>query len=334
MKILKLCIALFLCFSHAFGDMINPITDICWECIFPITLSGINVTPNTKDFTKYNTPICICANTPQKVGIPTKIGIPLTFFEPARMVDVTRHPYKLVGLGGIQLGKQKLKNHGSISYIDETQSHTSFHHVHYYVYPILALFGLLTDFQCVEKGELDVAYMSEFDPLWSDESLQNIFNPEAALFSNPLAQLACIADCTLASMNKPDDKLFWCAGCQGSLYPFVGHVSHHTSLLQSSSLIVHRCLAKLHRTGVILGYNEDDFCESRPMPVIKKTLYKTQIVRPKPQTSGECHALGKSDQLWGLGKTYPYKGEDDFVYLLWIKKQCCLDAVQPTVLSY
>ena len=308
--------------------MINPITDVCWECIFPITLSGLNVTPNTSDFSNYNSAICACA------GTPPKIGLPITFWEPARIVEVTRHPYKLVGLGGIQLGTNTVKNRGSISAIEETPSQTSFHHVHYYVYPILSLLGILTDFQCVEKGELDIAYMSEFDPFWSDESLQNIFNPEAHFFSSQLAQLTCIADCTKSGLNKPTDKLFWCAGCQGSLYPFVGHVSHHRGGLQASSLLVHRCLAKLHRIGVVKGYENNDFCEAKVMPIIKKSLYKTQIVRPIPQSQGSCHALGKSDQLWGIGKTYPVGGEDDFVYLIWMKKQCCIDDVGPTLLSF
>lgn len=313
--------------SSIHGDIVNPITDVCWECIFPITLGGINVTPNSKDFSSYSTPICICS------GIPPKIGVPITFWEPARMIDVTRQPYKLVGLGGIQLGTANIKNRGSSSLISETPEKTSFYHVHYYIYPILSLLGLLTDFQCVESENLDVTYMSEFDPLWGDDSLQNIFNPEASLFANPLAQLACIADCTQSSLNNPNDKLFWCAGCQGSLYPFGGAVPHTRGPLQASSLLVHRCLAQLHRMGIVKGYEKDDFCEPRRMPIIKKSLYKTQIVRPVPQTSGACHALGKSEQIWGIGKTYPVGGEDDFVYLIWIKKQCCLDAVRMAPLA-
>jgi conjugal transfer pilus assembly protein TraU len=314
-------------FLQLYGDIINPITDVCWGCLFPMTFGGVNVTPSAQDFSSYSLPVCTCP------GVPPKVGVPLTFWEPARMVDVTRRPYKLVGLGGIKLGSDSLKKRGSVSLIEETPSHTSFHHVHYYIYPILAILNYLTDLQCIEAGELDVAYMSEFDPLWGDDSLQNIFNPEAALFSNPLSILTCIIDCTSSSLNKPLDKLFWCAGCQGSLYPFGGHVAHHSGPLQASSLLVHRTLAKLHRMGIVKGYEETDFCEAKAMPIIKKSLYKTQIVRPIPQTSGPCHALGKSDQLWGTGKTYPAGGEDDFVYLLWIKKQCCLDAVRPALLA-
>lgn len=327
MKTILISFNLLLCSFLNADIMINPITDVCWECLFPMTFGGVNITPDKKDFTNYDQFTCICADT------PPKIGIPVTFWEPARMIDVTRHAYKLVGLGGIQIGKGSLKNRGSVGRIDELSTQTSFFHVHFYTFPILNLLGILLDFECVEKGDLDVTYMSEFDPLWVDDELQNIFNPEAALFSSQLAQLACIADCTKSSLSKPTDKLFWCAGCQGSLYPFSGHISHYIGSLQASSLLVHRTLAKLHRIGVVMGYEKGDFCKPRLMPIIKKSLYKTQIVKPIPQTEGECHALGKSDALWGRGKTFPSKGGDDFVYLIWMKKQCCLDAVKPALLS-
>lgn len=191
-------------------SMVNPLTDVCWECIFPMTVGGVNITPQENEFTEYSQVVCACA------GTPPKIGIPLSFWEPARLIDVTRHSYKLVGLGGVTLGTETVKNRGSVGSIGDLSN--SFYHVHYYVFPVLSMLGLLTDLDCISKEEMDVMYMSEFDPLWGDDELQNIFNPEAQLFGNPLAVLACIVDCTDASLNrKPSDKLFWCAGCHGSL---------------------------------------------------------------------------------------------------------------------
>lgn len=322
MKILFPLFSLFLFSSLTAGSIVNPFTEVCWECLFPITISGVNVMPGTNDLTTHNSRICTCA------GTPPKVGVPLTFWEPMRLIDVTRHAYKLIGLGGISIGNESVKNRGSIGQIDEVTSKTSFYHVHWYEYPLLSLLGLFTDFMCVEKGDLDFAYMSEFDPLWNEDQLSAILNPEAGLFANPLAQLACIADCVSASTSKPSDALFWCAGCEGSLYPFTGNVAHHEGGIQASSLLVQRMIAHLHRMGVVKGYEASDFCEPRVMPIVKKSLYKTQLVRPIPQTSGACQPLGKSDLLWGSGKSYPRSGED-FVYLLWIKKQCCLDAVKP-----
>lgn len=304
------------------GKFINPITDVCWDCLFPITVSGVNVTPGQKEAIQYESRLCACK------GLPPKIGVPLTFWEPIYLVDVTRHAYKLMGLGGISIGQESVKNRGSIGITADGPSQHSFYHVHFYTYPIMALLELFTDFVCAEKGDLNVGYISELDPLWNDDQLAVIINAEAAIFSMKEAQLACIADCLSTNLGKPLDKLFWCAGCQGSLYPFTGTVAHHTSALQASSLLVERILAKLHRCFLLKGQEKDEFCDSSYMPFIKKSLYKTQLVYPIAQTKGACQTLGKSDLLWGMGKSFPYGGED-FIYLIWKKKQCCLDAVKP-----
>ncbi len=306
------------------GTLVNPFTEVCWECLFPITIAGVNVTPNEKDQVDHNTIFCICQ------GIPPKVGVPLTFWEPLYLIDVTRHAYKFMGLGGISVGKESIKNRGAVSLIADGPEQQSFYHVHLYTYPILALLELFTDFTCAHKGDLDLGYMSELDPLWNDDQLSIILNGEAGFFSTPLAQTACIADCASCSFGKPQDALFWCAGCQGSLYPFTGTVGHHVGAVQASSLLVHRVLAKLHRSFLLKGYEKNEFCEAKYLPTIKKSLYKTQLIHPIPQTKGQCHPLGKTDTLWGAGKSFPYGGED-FVYLIWTKKQCCLDAVKPLV---
>ncbi len=305
------------------GTWVNPFTDVCWECLFPITVSGINVTPGHEDLNQHRKTVCTCA------GTPPKVGIPLTFWEPTRLVDVTRHAYKLMGLGGLSVGKETIKNRGSIGFTDAS-TQASFYHVHWYTYPLFSMLGLFLDFICLEKGEIDMVYMSELDPLWNDDQWALLVNAEAGFFANPAAQLACIADCTASSFNKPLDELFWCAGCEGSLYPFTGTVAHHVGAVQASALLLQRVIAKLHRTLAIKGYEKNNYCEAEFLPIFKKSLYKTQMIYPIPQTSGACQALGKSDVLWGAGKAFPFKGED-FVYLIWTKKQCCLDAVKPAV---
>ncbi len=78
---------------------------------------------------------------------------------------------------------------------------------------------------CLEGGDLDIAYLSEIDPTWTDSSLTTILNPEAVIFANPIAQGACAADAIASAFNMPLDVLFWCAGSQGSMYPFNGWVS-------------------------------------------------------------------------------------------------------------
>ncbi|MDB2613581.1 TraU family protein [Chlamydiales bacterium] len=307
------------------GKVINPITDICWECIFPIKVAGVNVTPESKDASHSNKKVCSCA------GTPPKIGIPLSFWEPSYIVDVTRHPYRLIGMGGISVGKETLKNRGSVGTTNGSSTNTSFLYSHVYRYPILQILGIFTDFSCLsDEKEISIPFFSEFVPTWNDEKLSLILSPEAAFFSNEAAQLACISDCISTSISLPIDALFWCAGCEGSLYPFSGSVAHHVGAVQSSSLILQRAIALMHRSNLMKGFESDNFCNPTYMPLIKKSLYKTQLVFPIAQTSGECHPIGKSDVIWGSAKSFPVEGED-FAYLLWTKRQCCLDAVKPAL---
>lgn len=319
MKSIILALLLFTNFSLCAegGKIVNPLTDICWECVFPMTVAGVNVTPGYKDFKNHNDIICHCKK-------PPKPGIPLTFWEPNKLVDVTKEAYKLVGLGGISLGSASIKNRGNLSKTG-AGSKTSFAHVHIYDYPVFEILGLLTDFACIENnGAIDLCFFSELDYTWYDDSLANLMNAEVGLFSNPLAQVACVADCLSSSISKPLDKLFWCAGCHGSLYPFSGTVGAHVGDIQASLLLMQRGVAKMHREGFIGGYKEGDYCSTSYMPIWKKSAYKSQIVYPVPQTTGDCPSLGGTEVIWGAGKSYPYKGEE-FVYVLWTKKQCCLD---------
>src|SRR3546814_1441818 len=85
---------------------------------------------------------------------------------------------------------------------------------------------ILTDMACLEQSSVDIAYVTEIDPLWQDDTLTALINPEVALFANPLAQTACAADCGAATGKLPLDPLFWCAGC-------LGRSEEHTSELQS-----------------------------------------------------------------------------------------------------
>lgn len=312
--------------ADAGGKFINPITDVCWSCIFPIHVSGVNVTPSHKDQVNYSlTPFCSCA------GFPPKFGIPLTFWEPVALIDVTMTPYKLTAWGGASIGIADVRKRGAIAHVGDS-GRSSFYNVHYYNFPLLHWLGLLTDFSCLDSSEISIPYLSEFDPFWDDDEWASILNPEIFLFSSPLGQAACIPDCVATAVGAPLDTLFWCAGCMGSLYPLVGYVPHHIGHIQASYLLTHRLLAKLHGLGMGLGFEEDNFCEQTIFPRIKKTMYKTQLVHPIANTKGPCQPLGKSDLFWGAGKSFPYGGED-FVYLIWKKKHCCLDAVKPALKS-
>jgi conjugal transfer pilus assembly protein TraU len=308
--------------STCTGRFVNPVTDICWSCVLPISIGSIPIVPGgQRDIANPSSPICACP------GTPPRVGVTLGFWEPARQIDVTRTPFCMVALGGVSLnpgidlgmGAQNTRLTGTAT--------TSFYHVHYYVNPVLAWMQVLLDFACLESTPFDIAYMTEFDPLWQDDDLALILNPDAILFANPISVAACAVDCVAATAGFGRPELFWCAGCQGAVYPLTGRVSVHIGGVQASTLLAQRMMAKMHRELIAWGYHGSAaLCSPYILPVMDKTAYKTQMTYPVPSTlklDGRCcQTFGETTQLWGAGREFPIKGED-FSYLIFRKRNCC-----------
>lgn len=336
--LLFVCLASFLAISTPLqanasitckGHFVNPVTDICWSCLMPITIGsvikiGAGRSPKKRDTKNPSSPVCMC--TKNNIPIP---GLSLGFWEPTRLVDVTRTPYCLTNLGGIEIGSDKKKISSYSRGYEKRATHSSFYHVHYYVYPLIYWLELITDFMCLEEATFDVAYMSEFDVTWNDEKLQSFLNPEAILFGNPIAQVACGLDCAAATAATAFDTMFWCAGCLGNIYPFSGANADHVGGVQNSSLLTTRIIAKMHRIGLAQETSTNDgtingkLCRKNRALKIKKSQYKFQMVNPKSTADGiGCWPLGLSDMVYSGFKEYPYDGQD-WGYLIWRKKNCC-----------
>lgn len=300
------------------GRMVNPITDVCWSCILPITIAGVKVTPGdfdtpAPDLPLPPLPVCACP----RAGFPLPVpGIPVGFFEPVRLVDVTKFPMCMVSLGGVPFGASP-----QMGYKDDDEG--SFWHVHWYIYPVLYWLELLLDFVCLEMTSVDIAYLTEFDPLWGDDIKSGILNPEALLFANPIAIAACTADCLISSVGLSNDLMFWCSGCQGSLYPFTGNVSYHNGGVGAATLTVSKFMAKMHRELMLWGYyGSAGLCGKYPMPIIKKSQYRIQMTYPIPEMFS-CKRIGQTEVFWQIGREFPILGED-FGFLIWRKRDCCL----------
>lgn len=302
------------------GQFPNPITDICWSCMFPMTLAGVNlVSMNQEDTPNPGSAICACST-------PPMIGMPVSFWEPLRRVDVVRQPFCMASLGGVQLNPGFDAPEAGRRRFD-SQNKSSFYQVHWYIDPVVFIMQAILDSNCLENRGFDVAYLTELDPLWNDDELTRIINPDVYLFGNLPARAACAADCVAATTGFPSNTLYWCAGCHGSLYPMNGNVQAHVGGVQASSLEVERIIAKMHREGLMWAASGDKgMCGYYPQLLMDKTNYKTQMLYPVPQTdkiNGKCcQPLGRSTILWGAGKEFPYEGED-FSYEIFRKRNCC-----------
>ena len=77
------------------GSFVNPITDICWSCLFPISIGGLKIWPSSRpDPSNPALPVCLCGLRP---------GIAMGFWEPVRLADVSMKPWCFVNLGGLKL---------------------------------------------------------------------------------------------------------------------------------------------------------------------------------------------------------------------------------------
>lgn len=164
------------------GRFVNPITDICWECLFPISIGSIAVsTGSAPDTSNPSMPIQICP-----MGIFYRVGLAIGYWEPMALTDVTRAPYCLVNMGGISLGVGKVGT-GTAGQSDK-DAPGAFYHVHWYKYPLTYWLNIITSMGCLQGGDMDIGYLSELDPTWNDSSIALILSPEAMLFNNVIAQ--------------------------------------------------------------------------------------------------------------------------------------------------
>jgi len=291
------------------GRLLNPITDICWECILPVQIDAPGA--------------CVCPAPPPMF---VRFGIVFSFWEPVWLVDVTREPFCFTNLGmeidpGFPAPAGRPRNNPA------NRDKSAFYQAHVYEnFYWTAAFGSMVNAACKLAysggGNYAVEWMTEFDPMWVDDELAFILAPESALFANTIAQAACAADCVAATATFPLDPLFWCAGCQGSMYPISGHTSEQTGGVMASSLLTERMVAKMHRQG--LAWDTTGWeCGNTPMPLVKKSQYRIQITYPIARTDSLCPMYGATEVLRAAGQELPFSGED-FGYLIWRKRRCCV----------
>lgn len=303
------------------GKFPNPITDICWLCMFPINIGGVPMNLSGQPDNGDSSPPLLCT-CPAPPPVFIRPGVGISFWEPARVAEVVRTPMCSPTLNGTRLGS--LSAPSGTNSRDQEGGGSAFYHVHWIQYPLLNWVGMgITSGACMIPESFDMAYLSEFDPLWDDDELAFILNPEAVLFATKAAQAACVADSVKASSTGFGiNELFWCSGSQGSLYPLSGTQANHVGGIDTSLALTHKMVFKLHRQMLALDTSTSAaMCASQPQPILRKTQYKQNMMYPVPQTR-QGYGFGAASTVWGSGKEFPYKGED-FSYLMWRKRQCC-----------
>ena len=352
-NILKYCLCFLLVnylntysvYGSCKGKFINPITDICWSCFLPFTIGDINLSNTEGDRNNAKTrdietnppnPLCSC-------GIRQPLGVAIGFWEPFRIVDITNTPGCFTTLGGFELNLGLKRRKGMIS-TNRDGSNLVYSHVHLFVYPITYLLNLFTDAACGgSKTDFGVMYMSELDPTYTDALLPLIVFPETSLFTNSIATFACVPDCNKATLSLPIDKLFWCSGCNGNLFPISGWMSSYYTNAQKISLYIHRLLYKMHRFSLlrrtalatkpsltVKDFFLKDLCDPPIDMSMPKKQYKLQITYPVVGSSySESGGKGNYCVPIGIMPQFFARDTDGLLdngnsgVIIWRKRNCC-----------
>jgi len=287
-----------------------------YTAMFPMRIAGITVVPGRIPDSggSVGSPICMC---PMPPPIFMRIGIPVSFFEPSRLIEVVKDPYCFPTMGFGSSSSNGLMGGTAGDALDRQRT---FFQAHYYIFPVYALLELFTDFICMEITGFDVAYITEVDPLWNDDTLSAIINPEALLFGNPISNLACVADSVSSTVYEPLDPLFWCKGSWGNAYPLTGNTLTK-NYVEDSASVAGSIIYKLHRQLILWGsWGQAGLCGYFPAPIWRKSAYRLQLVTPI--VNPFATTIGTSGLTWTIGKNPPFIG-DNFGYLLFKKRECC-----------
>lgn len=293
---------------------INPLTKTAWNCIFPISIAGVRVGSDGGIHDEnIGSPLCACL-----VGAIPKIGIKVSFWTPNRMIDTVSNPgcmmalgTKLMSFGGRLQGQKSSDSSRATQYTHQQ--------MHYYIAPLFAMLNLFTDIPCLgDEAGFDVAMISEILPTYQNEVLGAAINPEAILFGNPAAVLACMADAASSAVGRSLNTLFWCTGGWGSVYP-LGGSSASADYAEANAHIASKQIFMMGRLGLLRIDNKNG-CSGIPAPIWRKSRFKLQEMEPVKM--GRCVNIGRPGLLWTAAKHPPHK--DNFAWQVFEKRICCM----------
>lgn len=312
------------------ASFVNPLSDVRWEGVFPIQIAGTQIKMHVTDPAsqglqtdpdKLGSIVCVCRR-----GAKFTIGLTVSYWEPARAIEVTKIPYCFPTVG-IKLAEPKagahLKSTGMIGGSVKDDVLTGSGNSHYYFFNLFDVIDLFVDIPCTRHEGFDIAYVSEIDPMWNNDVLNFVVNPESILFGNLAAQASCMADSVAASTAYPLNALFWCVGSWGSAYPLTGSTNVGDTV-KNSALIQARTIYREARLGMLWDPAVDE-CYAALTPVWIKTNYKVHLMKP---VKGPIIPLGRATVLWETNKNPAFgthrHSPDNFSYLMFRRVKCCL----------
>ena len=345
------------CPDSGMYSQMKAISDLCWNCFFPIKIAGISSAGGGGGSTSFPTgnmsvdydnsrrganslpektaaPICVCPG--RMYGIPSP-GITWGMWFPTHTMELTRRPWCSPTLFGMELGGTNMQGLQGISLaaldggpprpggpMGGDTREGSFYNWHWLTFPVYELMESFMSSLCSPGGwggDMSYVYFTEFDPTWDNEMLALYTHPEIKVFTNLYAKAACAADSVMSTVKRPINSAIWCAGTWGSMYPFAGKGGTNATV-EAQMLAGARGLAAMHRRGLAkLTYGDRATCTDAFWFIYPKQQYQFQNMWPVPQKKNN-NWTGASSWKWGQHRKIPVRAEER-VILQWSYKECC-----------
>jgi len=296
---------------------------ICWDCFFPMRILGNTFEANAGNGSggipegAYMNAACVCTD---ENGIPEP-GVHIGMWDVTHLIETVSTPYCSPFLGGQNLQGNRIATGGDVQ---GGESDIAFQNIHLWTFPIATILQLFAGANCNPGNllQIDMSYMSEVDPLWNDEVLTVMVQPETTLFSLGPSQLACAAECTAMYFGDAVDFAPWCVGCWGGSFPSTGFDVPNGNATMLSSVLAAKGINAMHRRMLLQKtYGGDAMCGASLWPSLLKEQYRLGYVYPGIEAN-DNHQLGGSTAIWGWGMN-SISSSHNAVQLLYRYKDCC-----------
>lgn len=290
--------------------------------ILPITIGGSTLGQGGKlPSDAVNTAVCACENA---LGIQEP-GVSVGYWEPAYLIELVRNFGCSPVLGTkLNISVGDAQSLGGSGAGDFGSADLFFYQAHVFSFPLLRMLNLMNDLSCGEDDyfDLDLLYMSELDPTWSNELLSLKTTPELQSLARASIVESCAMDASMALEGDISDELTYCAGSWGFLYPLAGYGAT-SGVAQDTSLLAARVLTLLHRRGLMRHTSGSKaMCGSVYEKFPLKSGYWFSLLYPLAEHTSN-HAFGAPVEYWQGDRRIP-PGFSDVIYVVWRYKNCCL----------
>lgn len=330
----RFCLAIFLCclscpaFAICGGTFLNPITDVRWSCMLPISLGGVSTpfvplpeaaSAIVADQAGSIAPMCACVTPEPRVGL--SFGMNNVF----RIIESVKDPFCFPSLGMGLSSMGPYGRGGQDAGVRDT-AQTTFNYTHILSFVPTQALNIFIDTLCLQTSEsfspFSVLGMSEFEPWARSDEVALILAPESVLFANPIAQAYCMVDAVLTVVELTDPIGYWCAGGH-SVFPLSRRTSE-TEYVDAASINAAKYLFELSRTGQLPScLGAQALCACVPVPVWNKREFRLQLAKPVPDIF--CRRIGKPSIIWNTPNKNSAltKGADNLAFLVWRRRDCC-----------